>query len=197
MLPPRIFRHPVSLIAAGVGLAILITFAIASRPRAESLPAVPAELEATRAALEKYQDPIAAVRDGCLLTLGCVEYSAGAMGIHFINPALVGPTPDPQKPTLLLYMPEGDRLRLIGAEWFVPLATGITERPQLFGRPFDGPMEGHEPLMPKALHHYDLHVWLWQANPARLFAYANPDLRCPRGAYSFLDQMPAMVAHGH
>jgi hypothetical protein len=30
------------------------------------------------------------------------------------------------------------------------------ERPQLLGRPFDGPMEGHEPLLPPSLHHDDL-----------------------------------------
>ena len=48
----------------------------------------------------------------------------------------------------------------------MPLATGVKERPQLFGRPFDGPMEGHHPLMPRDLHHYDLHVWLWKDNPA-------------------------------
>ena len=30
-------------------------------------------------------------------------------------------------------------------------------------------MEGHEPLMPHGMHHYDLHVWLWKENPAGLF----------------------------
>jgi hypothetical protein len=35
---------------------------------------------------------------------------------------------------------------------------------------FSGPMEGHEPLMPPGLHHYDLHVWLWKDNPEGIFS---------------------------
>ena len=46
----------------------------------------------------------------------------------------------------------------------------------LFGVPFDGPMLGHEPGMPK---HYDLHVWLYERNPAGLFAAWNPRVHCP------------------
>jgi hypothetical protein len=137
--------------------------------------ALPPELEKVRAAFEKYRDPVAAVRDGYFSTLGCIEYPrpggagrlpypAGGMGIHFLNPQLIGPLPDPMRPPILLYEPDGDKLRLVGVEWFIPIATGITERPQLFGQPFDGPMEGHEPLLPEGLHHYDLHVWLWKAN---------------------------------
>ena len=73
--------------------------------------------------------------------------------------------------------PDGDKLQLIAAEWLIPLATGIKERPSVFGRPFDGPMHGHEPLMPKDLHHYDLHVWLWKENPAGLFSPPIPRSR--------------------
>src|SRR5215831_4224283 len=59
-----------------------------------------AAISAVRVALDKYKDPIAAVRDGYYSTVGCVdfpaggtergsmEYKPGAMGIHFINRAL-------------------------------------------------------------------------------------------------------------
>jgi hypothetical protein len=164
------------------------------------------ELEKVKAALAKYEDPVVAVHDGYFSTLGCVHfpepgaagevpYPAGGMGVHFINTALMGPTVDPAKPQVLVYEPAGDKLRLVAAEWFVPLATGVTERPQLFGRPFDGPMEGHHPLMPHALHHYDLHVWLWKDNPAGLFSPTNPAVTCPPGAYSFAETSPKIVAH--
>ena len=73
------------------------------------------------------------------------------MGIHFLNPELIAPVPDPMRPDLLLYEPNGDKLRLVGAEWFIPLSTGVKERPTLLGQPFDGPMEGHEPLMPHGI----------------------------------------------
>lgn len=76
------------------------------------------------------------------------------MGIHFGNARITGPVPDPMRPTILLYEPVGGKLQLTGAEWFIPLATGVKERPSLFGQPFDGPMEGHPPTQPPDLHHY-------------------------------------------
>ena len=120
------------------------------------------------------------------------------MGVHFLNPALIAPTPDPLRPAILVYEPaEGGALRLVAAEWFIPLATGVAERPQLFGRPFDGPMEGHEPLMPRELHHYDLHVWLFKENPAGLFAATNPAVGCAGHPYALMEQPTAIVAHQH
>ena len=167
---------------------------------------LPPELEKVRSALEKYQDPIVAVHDGYFSTLGCVAfptaggpgevpYPAGGMGVHFFNVALLGPTVDPLRPQVLVYEPRGDKLRLVAAEWFVPLSTGVKERPQLFGQPFDGPMEGHHPLMPSMLHHYDLHVWLWKKNPAGMFSPTNPDVKCPKTGYSFMEKAPKRVLH--
>ncbi|WP_370043602.1 hypothetical protein [Sinorhizobium fredii] len=66
---------------------------------------LPPELEKLKASLEKYQDPVVAVRDGYFSTLGCVTFATGTMGVHFLNPALIGPEPDPMKPTLLVYEP--------------------------------------------------------------------------------------------
>lgn len=168
--------------------------------------ALPDELTKVRAALSKYQDPFVAIRDGYLSTVGCVEYAtpgghgrvpypAGGMGIHFVNVQLIGPVVDPMKPPILVYEPDGARLRLVAAEWFVPLATGIKERPTLFGRPFDGPMEGHEPLLPGDLHHYDLHVWLWKPNPAGLFSPTNPAVKCTGYAFPVPEEAPKIVPH--
>jgi hypothetical protein len=177
------------------------------------------ELQNVRAALDKYRDPAAAIRDGYFSTVYCIEYipragdSAsrehaaphahdageqvphvpGGMGVHFFNTALVGPELDPLKPQVLLYEQKGDALELVAAEWFVPLATGIKQRPTLFGRPFDGPMEGHAPVMPETLHHYDLHVWLWKPNPAGVFQSTNPDLKCPDKGYSMREAAPMLV----
>ena len=159
-------------------------------------PALPPQLAEVRDALRKYEDPVAAVRDGYFSTLGCVEYPEGGMGVHFLNPALIGPTPDPFRPQILVYEPaESGRLRLVAAEWFIPLATGVTERPSIFGRPFDGPMEGHEPLMPRELHHYDLHVWLFKDNPAGLFHWTNPSVGCAGHPYALMEHPTATVPH--
>jgi hypothetical protein len=43
-----------------------------------SRPTLTPALVATRAALDKYQDPIVAVHDGYFSTLGCIEYSSGS-----------------------------------------------------------------------------------------------------------------------
>jgi hypothetical protein len=163
----------------------------------------PTSLSVVRAALDKYRDPIAAVHDGYFSTVACVDFPAagaagempypvGGMGVHFLNMGLVGPTMDSLRPQVLLYEPHGDSLRLVGAEWFVPTQVSRT-RPTLFGRPFDGPMEGHHPLMPAQLHHWDLHVWLWKPNPAGMFSPTNPALKCPDRAYSFQEKVPREV----
>ena len=175
------------------GLVMLGSAAGADTPAA--LPKVPPELEPVRAALEKYRDPVVAVRAGYFSTVGCVQYPDGGMGVHFLNPRLFGPVPDPMAPQLLVYEPDGQgKLNLVAAEWFIPLATGVEGRPELFGQPFQGPMEGHEPLIPKEVHHYDLHVWLFKENPAGLFNATNPDVSCV-GAYVLNEEPTAEVPH--
>ena len=169
---------------------------VAQQNTEKAQPGLSAEFQKVKASLEKYQDPMAAVRDGFLSTTACVGYSDGNMGIHFINMGNVGPTVDPQKPQVLIYEPYGEKLQLVAAEWFVPLATGVKERPNLLGQPLDGPMDGHEPLMPKELTHYDLHVWLWKDNPAGTFAMVNSAVDCGKYGYTFVHKEPA-AAHVH
>ena len=130
---------------AGVACIVLLASLAQAQTSKETPPKLSAELERVRSALIKYQDPIKAVHDGYFSTVGCVRYPTGGMGIHFLNPQLIGPVPDPMRPTILLFEPVGDKLRLVGAEWFIPLTTGVKERPELFGQPFDGPMEGMSP----------------------------------------------------
>ncbi len=54
-------------------------------------------------------------------------------------------------------------------------AGGGKERPNLLGQPFQGPMEGHEPLIPQGFHHYDLHAWLFKDNPQGMFSPDQPE----------------------
>jgi hypothetical protein len=186
-----------------VGSAFALFFLASALVVAESPEGITSELQKVRDALDKYQDPIVAVHDGYFSTVGCVEYPkpgaagqvpyrAGGMGVHFFNVGLMGQL-DPLKPQVLVYQPVGDKLRLVAAEYFVPLSPEVKERPQLFGHPFDGPMEGHHPLMPHGLKHYDLHVWFWKKNPAGLFAPTNPSVTCPKSGYTFKETAPALV----
>ena len=162
------------------------------KPAASPAPMSP-DLQAARTALAKYSDPFAAVKDGYFSTLACmdfpngmtdgsVEYPPGAMGVHFLNAANIGPKLDPAKPQVLIYEPVGDKLVLAGAEWFVPVQVAGGVAPTIFGQTLAGPMDGHEPIMPASLRHYDLHVWLWKDNPRGVFTSTNAALKCTPGA---------------
>jgi hypothetical protein len=200
----RIHMQPFKLAMVVLAGTIVATNAATAQVKRTDQPTLPANLTATRAALEKYQDPIAAVRDGYFSTLGCVDYpkggagtgemayKPGGMGVHFLNPALIGPKLDSLKPQVLIYEPVGDRLRLVAAEWFVPTAIA-KEAPMIFGTKLDGPMEGHAPVLPAELHHWDLHVWLWKANPNGLMHSTNSTIKCPKSPYSFHEMGTRMV----
>lgn len=142
------------------------------------------DLQAAKAATARYHSLEQARQDG-YKTEGepCVSAPpppglSGAMGIHAVNPALIGDgVIDPLRPEILLYVPNAEgELELIGVEYFEVAAVTGGVAPTVFGRVLDGPMPGHNPTMPE---HYDLHVWLWADNPAGMFAPFNPALSCP------------------
>ena len=80
---------------------LLLAFPLAPRPLVgQAKPDAP-DLSVVQAALDKYRDPIVAVHDGYLSTVGCIEfpaagtegqlpYVAGGMGVHFLNMGLMG-----------------------------------------------------------------------------------------------------------
>lgn len=191
------------------GLCAMALLALGSRvamAQQGARPVMPPELATVRAALDKYHDPIVAIHDGYLSTLGCIEYpeggsegamhyAPGGMGVHFMNPQHIGPALDPDKPQVLIYEPDGDKLRLVAAEWYMPAKLAGSKRPAIFGKELEGPMEGHKPLMPEGMHHYDLHVWLWKDNPEGVFSPTNPNVSCRDGGYSFAEAAPRMVPH--
>ena len=180
--------------------ALALVLALAPRPaeaqaKQAGAPAAAAkltpELMSARDALAKYADPLVAVRDGYFSTVACidfphgakdgpVEYPPGAMGVHFLNPANIGPALDPAKPQVLIYEPSAaGKLKLVAAEWFVPAqVVGDKPAPAIFGQTLAGPMDGHEPIMPAALRHYDLHVWFWKDNPRGMFTSTNAAVKC-------------------
>lgn len=146
------------------------------------------QLEKVRAATAKYKDVAIALADGFVQPAGCASMAGlGAGGYHYTNPSRVDSRVVAEEPETLLYIPEAGHLSLVAVEYFVPVlldglpyfgptapsSPGAT--PQVFDRPLDGPMAGHNPMMPW---HWDLHVWIWHNNPAGMFAPWNPDLSC-------------------
>lgn len=168
-------------------LALLLLIALTSLVNAGTGvtdPSVLKDLAKVRQATEKYHDVNVALADGFIRTPACVASPDGGMGIHFINPArLMDPAINLLEPEVLLYVETSTGMKLVGVEYFKGIGAPDTHVPNpappapvLFSRPFDGPMEQHEPGQPP---HYDLHVWVWQANPAGMFAPFNPNVKCP------------------
>lgn len=149
---------------------------------------VQAELDVAMAATRRYQDVAVAIQDGFVAEPVCISSPAGAMGMHYGNRARQDGHLVAGEPEVLLYVPDGQRMRLVAIEYVMPILEngqpyfGATPpanpgaAPEMFGQRFDGPMAGHNPAMPW---HYDLHVWTDEVNPAGRFAQFNPSLRCP------------------
>jgi hypothetical protein len=139
-----------------------------------------AQLAEVRLLTEKYRDIKVAIADGYQPTNFCMSIAEGAMGYHYARRNDVDDKLDIDHPEFMLYVPTRQGLTLGAVEYMKPdadqdLATDY-DRPSLFGQPFDGPMEPHEPWQRR---HYDLHVWLGQYNPDGMFARYNPRFACP------------------
>lgn len=149
-------------------------------------------LAEVRRATAKYQDVNVALADGYEPDPVCAASPMGAMGVHYVNPALLQQPFDTKRPQILLYEPTADGMKLVGVEWMMPVFVNgapwfqpetipppppYNPAPTLFGHTFDGPMPGHNPSMPW---HYDLHVWLWKRNPTGMFSSWNPAVHCPQ-----------------
>jgi hypothetical protein len=138
-------------------------------------------VKAVREATAKYRDSSAATGDGYQLQFGCVSGGDfGAMGLHYVNFALVGDGEvDVASPEIVLYEPLSDgSVRITGADYLV-LAADWDEKhmgpPQLRGQLFhlfESPNRFGLPPF------YTLHVWAWKANPVGTFTNWNPAVSC-------------------
>lgn len=117
------------------------------------------------------------------LIFGCVSGGDfGAMGMHFLNPSLLGDGEvDVLHPEILLYEPlPNGRLRLTGADYLVDAAEWNANPkhkgpPELMGQLFhlfDSPNRFGLPAF------YTLHVWAWKDNPNGTFTNWNPNVSC-------------------
>lgn len=171
----------VSGLAAIVAAAVLVAPALGGDPTGGD-PA----LQALRAVSARYHSVEQAERAGYVSDNHCAALpGVGGMGYHFMNAALFAdPAVDPLRPEVLVYAPTANGgLKLAAVEYLRRAADqnpvdGIdqSDKPSLFGKAFDGAMPEHAPGMGW---HYDLHVWLWEPNPAGLLATWNPNVVCP------------------
>lgn len=173
-----------TIITTTIVLALIASLAsVAYAATGTTDPQVLRDLARVRQATAKYHDVNTALADGFMRTPNCVASPDGGMGIHFIHPArIMNPAINLLEPEILLYLETNDGMKLLGVEYMFPIGPPDAPIPDpapaspiLFGRPFDGPMLGHEPGMPP---HYDLHAWVWQANPDGIFVPFNPNVSC-------------------
>jgi hypothetical protein len=106
----------------------------------------------------------------------------GAMGIHFVNGALVGdPGLDPRRPEALVYAPQAGGLKLAALEYIVVKSAWDARHsspPRMFGQPFNLTLSPNRYGLPDF---YSLHAWLFKNNPAGMFMPWNPDVKCGDG----------------
>jgi hypothetical protein len=144
----------------------------------------PAEIQSklvqiVRTATLQYQNISTATAAGYGPFLGCVSGTDhGAMGIHYVNPALLNGTLDPTHPQALIYEPSNGQMSLVGVEFIVDAATWLKNNanpPVLEGQTFllvDSPNRFNIPAF------FELHVWAWRANPMGSFMDWNDNVSC-------------------
>ena len=146
----------------------------------EQMPAG-ALLKIVRESTERFKDVSVAMKEGYVAHFGCVSGSeSGAMGIHFVNQALVaGGVVDATRPQIIIYEPEpGGGLRLIGADYLVIAEAWNAKNampPVLMGQLFhlfESPNRFGLPAF------YTLHVWAWKENPNGAFVNWHPKVSC-------------------
>jgi hypothetical protein len=188
----RLLAFGVSGLAAVIATAVLVAPALGTDPRTLQANAEIAggsdSIDLARAFLVslKYPTPQQAIAAGYVIDSPCVSDPVlGGMGVHYAHLGLMNdPAIDAAKPEVLVYnFNRAGQLRLSALEYFRRAADqnpadGLdqSDKPVLFGMPFDGIMPAHAP------HHgwhYDLHVWIWQFNPSGMFFPFNPTVHCP------------------
>jgi len=143
---------------------------------------VPAKLvDDVRKATEQFIDVNAAVAANYGPFLGCVSGpDHGAMGVHYVNGALVGDGQiDASHPEALIYEPWQGGMRLVGVEFIVDAATWLAQHnntpPVLEGQTFQ--FVGNPNRYGLAAF-FELHVWAWRHNPNGAFVDWNTRVTC-------------------
>jgi hypothetical protein len=150
----------------------------------EQEQAAPANLvQIVREATERFVDVNAATAAGYAPAFGCVTGpDMGAMGVHYINGALVsGGQLNAKEPQALIYEPVGKAMKLVGVEFIAiadPWLTAHQQAPpilegqllQYIGAPNRYALPGL----------FELHVWAWRDNPHGAYVDWNTHVTCEK-----------------
>jgi hypothetical protein len=203
------------VLLAAVGCAPAAEDPGAAQGPGEDGQAAPAADEAVmaqlRSATERFKDVNVALAEGYVPdpTGACVTAEmegqpaeAGAMGIHYFRPDLLGITQveprvdgtgthtDFMEPGVIIYEPQADgSMELVAIESLVFQeawhAAGNTGAPSFQGNEYVS-MINDPATEPDEAHgfqpHYELHLWLYRENPNGTFVAFNPAVTCEHAA---------------
>lgn len=142
----------------------------------------PANLvQIVREATERFIDVNGATAAGYAPAFGCVTGpDMGAMGVHYINGALVsGGELDAKEPQALIYEPVGKAMKLVGVEYITLADNWLTAHeqapPVLEGQLLQYIGTPNRYGLPAL---FELHVWAWRDNPHGAFVDWNTHVSC-------------------
>jgi hypothetical protein len=172
------FRRP--RIAATLAGFVLAMFSTQAGPRAEGPGSGDTLVSTVREATARFRTVEDAMAAGWQPLTGCVSGpQEGAMGIHYINPALLTDAElDPRKPEALIFEHKNGRATLVGVEFIVLADKWKAEH------------NGPPVLMGQHMHFagapnrygldafYELHVWAWRENPLGTFSDWHRHVSC-------------------
>jgi hypothetical protein len=142
--------------------------------------AIPPKLvQLVRQATAQFIDVNSATAAGYGPFLGCISGpDHGAMGLHYVNGALLNGQIDVAHPQALIYEPVNGKLQLVGVEYIVDQATWLANNPA------PPVLEGQTFLLVNSPNRYninaffELHVWAWRDNPQGAFVDWNNSVSC-------------------
>ncbi len=172
---------PLALAAGFAAGAPLPASSDADEMHAHHADTVPSRLvEIVRSATQPFIDVNAATAASYQPAFGCISGpERGAMGVHYINGALVGDGEvDATKPEALIYEPRNGAMRLVGVEFIVDANAWMSKHnspPMLEGQAFQ--FVG-SPNRYGLAAFFELHVWAWRDNPNGAYVDWNSRVSC-------------------
>src|SRR5690606_9304082 len=180
-MSPRSNLLMLALLVAGTAGIII---AACGEAEGQQLPGVSSELNTQLAELRKaiapYRQIDAAKSAGYTVEVAhptgghtCLAHpQLGGMGVHYLKPALVDGTVDPNAPEVLIYEPQADgSLELVGVEYVIPFPIRGEDQPA-------PALSGQELTHDFTCGLWPSHVWMEKAIPSGVFADWTPNASC-------------------
>ena len=163
---------PTSRVLAGAALLLALTGGAMAHEGGAMVAGANPLADSVREANGRFADVAVAIAEG-YAPIPCVSgIEGGAMGIHYVNGALIDDEKiDIGHPEAVMYEPGPDgAMELVAVEYITPKGPA-----ELGGHLFAFNGAPNRYGLPAF---YELHVWAWRANPTGAFADMNPDVSC-------------------